>query len=106
MCICHTCAGLTLKSDLHRVATPALCVLRSRSGGYPREFESQGSRGSMRDDRGSFNDRNRGGDRRGFGGNFDQEERRGRFRDSPRGHYGQCLAMLCLQHVFNILSSA
>lgn len=49
------------------------------------------SRGSsFRDDnRGSFNDRSQDrGDRRGYGAGFEQEEKRGSFRDRGRNDYG------------------
>ena len=56
---------------------------------HPRDYDS-----SDRSRGGSFNDRGPDrGDRRGYGGNLDQEERRGSFRDRGRSDYGQRLSV-------------
>ncbi len=70
---------------------------RSRGGGYSRDYESSDrgrGGGGFRDDRGGFPDRGQAdrGDRRGFGSNYEQDDRRGgSFRDRPRGDYGNLL---------------
>lgn len=68
---------------------------RTKGGGYSRDYESsdrsRSGGGGFRDDRGGYADRSQPdrNDRRGFGNNFDQEDRRsGSFRDRPRGDYG------------------
>ena len=72
-----------------------LWIGRTKGGGYSRDYESsdrsRGGGGGFRDDRGGYADRSQPdrNDRRGFGNNFDQEDRRsGSFRDRPRGDYG------------------
>ncbi len=70
---------------------------RSRGGGYSRDYESSDrgrGGGGFRDDRGGFPDRGQAdrGDRRGFGSNYEHDDRRGgSFRDRPRGDYGNLL---------------
>lgn len=63
------------------------CACR-RGSGYSRDydadkgggggFESYGRRGYEQRD-----------DKRGFGSNYEQDERRGSFRDRPKGDYGK-----------------
>ena len=78
----------------HGVLSMRLHPVRSRGGGYSRDYESSDrgrSGGGFRDDRGGFPDRGQAdrGDRRGFGSNYEQDDRRGgSFRDRPRGDYG------------------
>jgi len=95
---CH-CAIVTLSHRMcqHGLLSMRLHPARSRGGGYSRDYESSDrgrGGGGFRDDRGGFPDRGQAdrGDRRGFGSNYEQDDRRGgSFRDRPRGDYGNLL---------------
>lgn len=67
-----------------------MCLTHRRSSGYSRDYEGDRGRGSGFDSYGSrgYDQRE---DRRGFGSNYDQDERRGSFRDRPKGDYGKLL---------------
>lgn len=70
-------------------------VVCRRGSGYSRDYDAadKGRGGGGFDGHGSrgYDQRE---DKRGFGSNFDQDERRGSFRDRPKGDYGRPYAVL------------